>query len=614
MAIYYPSSTDQRDASATPFLQEPPSSTSYNELSIPPGNMMMYINQGAPSSSYMEFMSEHSLSQHDCVDMATVPGGGNGLMNIPTSGALQTSSATGNPYSDSVDEASRKIPGMELNMLNGDQNVHTQGLSLSLSTEIQSGMAASSHYQYSSSGLVSFSHLPMSAEGATPSNYLQLPAEFSADYGHIFKHEVLYSPQLSMGHKQNQYDPNMYNSFHTKTICDSRFLKAAQQLLDEVVSVQDALKKPEMDKNRTPHQTVGDSSKEGGQKSSENATTGQNEASSNELSLTVRQELQNKKSKLMSMLEEVDRRFSQYYHQMHVIVSSFDLVAGSGAAKPYTKLALQTISRHFRCLRDAIVGQIQVTRRSLGEQDTSPNLLGGGIPRLRYVDQQIRQQRGLHQLGVSRHSWRPQRGLPESSVTILRAWLFEHFLHPYPKESEKVMLARQTGLTRGQVANWFINARVRLWKPMVEEMYKEEFGESETISMSSPDRCLSNARKSVSSWASIDAADEELQRNLMSLASAGSHPHKFSESTSKPDFTASVESTGPLADFFRNRSHGDDDLGFGLMKFEGDRRHNALDHGLYHSEISSLNQDGDGNSLAQDSQVSLGLGVTGTRP
>uniref|UniRef100_A0A7N0TCF3 Uncharacterized protein n=1 Tax=Kalanchoe fedtschenkoi TaxID=63787 RepID=A0A7N0TCF3_KALFE len=149
---------------------------------------------------------------------------------------------------------------------------------------------------------------------------------------------------------------------------------------------------------------------------------------------------------------------------------------------------------------------------------------------------------------------------------------------------------------------------------MVEEMYKEEFGESETISMSSPDRCLSNAPKSVSSWASIDAADEELQRNLMSVASAGSHPHKFSESTSKPDFAASVESTGPLADFFRNRSHGDDDLGFGLMKFEGDRRHNALDHGLYHSEISSLNQDGDGNSLAQDSQVSLGLGVTGTRP
>nr|AFK40794.1 unknown [Medicago truncatula] len=41
------------------------------------------------------------------------------------------------------------------------------------------------------------------------------------------------------------------------------------------------------------------------------------------------------------------------------------------------------------------------------------------------------------------------------------------------------MLVRQTGLTRNQVANWFINARVRLWKPMVEEIYKEEFGGSE---------------------------------------------------------------------------------------------------------------------------------------
>jgi hypothetical protein len=36
--------------------------------------------------------------------------------------------------------------------------------------------------------------------------------------------------------------------------------------------------------------------------------------------------------------------------------------------------------------------------------------------------------------------------------------------------------------TSYQVANWFINARVRLWKPMVEEMYKEEFGDSETSS------------------------------------------------------------------------------------------------------------------------------------
>lgn len=115
---------------------------------------------------------------------------------------------------------------------------------------------------------------------------------------------------------------------------------------------------------------------------------------------------------------------------MQAIVTSFDMVAGHGAAKMYTALALQTISRHFRCLRDAISGQVQVIQRSLGEPETPANGQGAVIPRLRFIDHQLRQQRALQQLGVMRNAWRPQRGLPESSVSILRAWLFEHFLHP----------------------------------------------------------------------------------------------------------------------------------------------------------------------------------------
>ncbi|KAE8802298.1 BEL1-type homeodomain protein [Hordeum vulgare] len=65
-------------------------------------------------------------------------------------------------------------------------------------------------------------------------------------------------------------------------------------------------------------------------------------------------------------------------------------------------------------------------------------------------------------------SWRPQRGLPEKSVAVLKAWMFENFLRPYPKDHEK-----DSGLSRSQVSNWFINARVRLWKAMIEEMYEE---------------------------------------------------------------------------------------------------------------------------------------------
>uniref|UniRef100_A0A7C8ZYL6 Homeobox domain-containing protein n=2 Tax=Opuntia streptacantha TaxID=393608 RepID=A0A7C8ZYL6_OPUST len=86
----------------------------------------------------------------------------------------------------------------------------------------------------------------------------------------------------------------------------------------------------------------------------------------------------------------------------------------------------------------------------------------------------IQKQWALQQLKKrDQQLWRPQRGLPERSVSVLRAWMFDNFLHPYPKDSEKHLLAIQSGLTRSQVSNWFINARVRLWKPLVEEMSAE---------------------------------------------------------------------------------------------------------------------------------------------
>uniref|UniRef100_A0A0A9HLD9 Homeobox domain-containing protein n=1 Tax=Arundo donax TaxID=35708 RepID=A0A0A9HLD9_ARUDO len=51
--------------------------------------------------------------------------------------------------------------------------------------------------------------------------------------------------------------------------------------------------------------------------------------------------------------------------------------------------------------------------------------------------------------------------------------MFENFLKPYPSDHDKDVLAARSGLTRNQVSNWFINARVRLWKPLIEEMYKD---------------------------------------------------------------------------------------------------------------------------------------------
>ncbi|KAE8782506.1 BEL1-like homeodomain protein 4 [Hordeum vulgare] len=189
-------------------------------------------------------------------------------------------------------------------------------------------------------------------------------------------------------------------------------------------------------------------------------------------------ELKRLRDRLYVMLEEVDRRYRRYCEQMRGLAGGFEAAAGERAASGYTAVAARTISRHFRSLRDGIVAQLQAVRKALGEKDVSPpGMTRGDTPRLKVLDQCIRQQKAMHQNGgmmMDSHPWRPQRGLPERAVTILRAWLFEHFLNPYPSDVDKHILARQTGLSRSQVSNWFINARVRLWKPMVEEMYVEE--------------------------------------------------------------------------------------------------------------------------------------------
>nr|VDD35584.1 unnamed protein product [Brassica oleracea] len=246
----------------------------------------------------------------------------------------------------------------------------------------------------------------------------------------------LSSQTETMRGNNNEYATQVVSGF-TRTIHNSKYLNAAQELLDEAINGKKALKQFQPE-----GETINEEKEYKLEESNRNPDIPQGE----------RQELQRKLTKLLSILDEVDKRYKQYYHQMQIVVSSFDVIAGCGAAKPYTALALQTISRHFRCVRDAISVQILVIRKSLG---------------------------GEHD------------GLDRKSL-CLNSYVFENSELSYPKDSDKIMLARQTGLSRGQsflssrwffffvfifhvVSNWFINARVRLWKPMVEEIYKEEF-------------------------------------------------------------------------------------------------------------------------------------------
>ncbi|KAL4324698.1 hypothetical protein GQ457_11G007300 [Hibiscus cannabinus] len=186
-----------------------------------------------------------------------------------------------------------------------------------------------------------------------------------------------------------------------------------------------------------------------------------------------------KKSRLISMLDEVFRRYKQCYQQMQAVVASFECVAGLSNAAPYANLALKALSKHFTFLKTSITDQLQFTDKAHGQispgKDEGPRL--GSSNRSLY-------NRPVHNSGFPEHQpvWRPQRGLPERAVTVLRAWLFEHFLHPYPTDTDKLMLAKQTGLSRSQVSNWFINARVRLWKPMVEEIHMLETKQAQKAS------------------------------------------------------------------------------------------------------------------------------------
>lgn len=126
---------------------------------------------------------------------------------------------------------------------------------------------------------------------------------------------------------------------------------------------------------------------------------------------------------------------------MKMVVSSFETVAGLSSATPYVSVALKTVLRHFRCLRKAIADQLRNVSVALGEDSSSPTTgtsssKGGDAttPRFKLVEQSFQKNKpcgsNLGFLEPRQHVWRPQRGLPERSVAILRAWLFEHFLHP----------------------------------------------------------------------------------------------------------------------------------------------------------------------------------------
>ncbi|XP_066325309.1 BEL1-like homeodomain protein 2 isoform X1 [Miscanthus floridulus] len=195
-------------------------------------------------------------------------------------------------------------------------------------------------------------------------------------------------------------------------------------------------------------------------------------------------EAQRVRSKLLKTLQLMDQKYNQCLDEIQSTTAKFNSLmhspsgAGNGGSicAPFAHCA---VSAMYRGLRRRLAGEFMsaASRASCwGESSSSVTVTAaasGGVERS-WESAFIQKHWSAQQLRrAEQQCWRPQRGLPEKSVAVLKAWMFENFLHPYPKDHEKDVLAARSGLTRNQVSNWFINARVRLWKPMIEEMYQD---------------------------------------------------------------------------------------------------------------------------------------------
>ncbi|CAH8839400.1 unnamed protein product [Trichobilharzia szidati] len=108
---------------------------------------------------------------------------------------------------------------------------------------------------------------------------------------------------------------------------------------------------------------------------------------------------------------------------------------------------------------------------------TSPNGGGGGVGSGALFS--IRRAVGLS-----------RTNLPFPARKRLFGWLVDHLREPYPSEEEKMMLAMETGLSRTTVNNWFINARRRYVKPLMQGRLVLQSGVFKTVSN---DNCSSSS-------------------------------------------------------------------------------------------------------------------------
>lgn len=233
---------------------------------------------------------------------------------------------TCNAFSGAGD--SHVIPRTQLGLVDSEQNVQCQGLSLSLGTVMPSiASVPNFQYQYPGTGYSSLMSAPipnlkgnasLKDDEASMHKELRNAAEcmaplYSGGFHNTVKREGLYNPHHSISLNEGQSDPclNGLPGFPNYAL-NSQYLKAAQELLDEIVNVRKALKQNGSEKQQSFRDIDLDGSKDSDGKSASQSvqiSSGPNGSTANsscELSPVERQHLLDKKTKLLSMLDEVN--------------------------------------------------------------------------------------------------------------------------------------------------------------------------------------------------------------------------------------------------------------------------------------------------------------------
>lgn len=178
-------------------------------------------------------------------------------------------------------------------------NLQSQGLSLSLGTHTPSGIQVSPFHDQSSNP---------SFDSFLGQNQSMTGHKSSSSRHECMRHGEILTPDLPEASQVlNRGDYSLHGMPSvSRTIPNSKYLKAAQELLDEVVDIQKAMKRsPSTREKKTSKENNGILENERAPANGEPNPQDLAGNTSCEISHAEKQELQNKLTKLLTMLDEV---------------------------------------------------------------------------------------------------------------------------------------------------------------------------------------------------------------------------------------------------------------------------------------------------------------------